>query len=61
MFQGSFLILAFFLPDPPEVLFYAAVAVTAIDLIEEIILVFMLPKWQVDVKGIYWVLRGKKN
>jgi CDP-diacylglycerol--glycerol-3-phosphate 3-phosphatidyltransferase len=61
MFQGSFLILAFFLPEPPEALFYAAVVVTAIDLIEEIILVFMLPKWQVDVKGIYWVLREKKN
>jgi CDP-diacylglycerol--glycerol-3-phosphate 3-phosphatidyltransferase len=30
-----------------------------LDLTEEIILVLMLPRWQTDVKGLYWVL--KKN
>jgi len=59
--QGSFLILVFFLPQPPMLLFYAAVAATAVDLIEEIILVSLLPEWQVDVKGIYWAMKEKKN
>lgn len=57
--QGCFLILIFFLPEPPMLLFYSAVAVTALELVEEIILIFMLPKWQTDIKGIYWVV--KKN
>jgi len=61
VFQGVFLILAFFLPEPPLVLFYAAVTITIIDLIEEIILVFLLPEWKVNVKGIYWVLKRNKN
>jgi uncharacterized protein (TIGR02284 family) len=57
--QGSFLILMFFLPEPLMPLFYAAIAVTAIDLIEEIIIVFILPEWRTDVKGIYWVMKEK--
>ena len=59
VFQGIFLILIFFLPKPPLALFYAAVIITIIDLIEEIILVIILPKWEVNVKGIYWVLKRK--
>lgn len=57
--QGLFLIFIFLLPEPVYILFYAAAAVTIIDLLEEIILVILLPKWQSDVKGLYWVL--KKN
>ena len=59
--QGSFLILMFFLPEPIMLIFYAAIAVTAIQLIEEIIIVFILPKWRTDVKGIYWVMKENKN
>jgi CDP-diacylglycerol--glycerol-3-phosphate 3-phosphatidyltransferase len=59
--QGSFLILIFFLHEPPVLLFYAAVAATAIDLIEEIILVLLLPEWQVNVKGIYWAMKEKRK
>lgn len=58
--QGSFLILMFFMPGPLMFLFYAAIAVTAIDLIEEIIIIFILPEWQTDVKGIYWVMKKRK-
>ena len=58
IFQGSFLILFFFLPQPPVLLFYAAAIITGIELIEEIILVMLLPQWKTDVKGIYWVLKG---
>lgn len=55
--QGSFLILVFFLNEPVMPLFYAAITVTAIDLIEEIIIVFILPEWRTDVKGIYRVMK----
>jgi phosphatidylglycerophosphate synthase len=57
--QGSFLILTFLLPEPFYPLFYAAAAVTIIDLIEEIVLVQVLKEWKTDVKGLYWVLRGR--
>jgi phosphatidylglycerophosphate synthase len=63
LLQGTFLILIFFLPQPLYALFYAAFIVTALDLIEEIILIFLLPKWETNVKGLYWVMskRKKKN
>jgi phosphatidylglycerophosphate synthase len=59
--QGSFLILAFFMSEPPRLLFYAAAFVTALDLVEEIILVFILRKWKTDVRGIYWLLKKKNS
>lgn len=55
--QGSFLILIFFLPEPLYILFYVAAFMTAYDLVEEIILVFLLPKWEANVKGWYWVIK----
>jgi CDP-diacylglycerol--glycerol-3-phosphate 3-phosphatidyltransferase len=58
--QGIFLLLLFFLEDPVYILFYIAAAATMIDLIEEIILVLLLPEWQTDVKGLYWIIRKKK-
>ena len=57
--QGSFLILIFFLPEWPLALFHLAAVFTILDLIEEIILVLVLPEWESDVKGLYWV--KKKN
>lgn len=57
--QGSFLILSFFMPEPIPLLFYITVIITALDLLEEIILVSLLPKWKADVKGIYWAIRQK--
>ena len=59
--QGIFLILAFFMHEPVRILFYIAVVITALDLVEEIILTFLLPKWQANVKGIYWVLKQNPN
>lgn len=61
VFQGTFLILAFFLKEPDYVLFYAAIAVTALDLLEEIALTFLLPKWKANIKGIYWVLKQRSS
>jgi CDP-diacylglycerol--glycerol-3-phosphate 3-phosphatidyltransferase len=57
--QGTFLILLFFFPEPLYFLFYAAAIVTALDLIEEIILVIIIPKWEANVKGLYWVYKRK--
>ena len=60
LFQGLFLIFAFFLTGMPYLLFYMAAVITAVDLIEEIILVFVIPEWRANVKGLYWVLKNKK-
>jgi len=57
LLQGIFLLLVFFTDEPILILFYAAVIVTMLELTEEIILVSLLPQWQANVKGIYWVLR----
>jgi phosphatidylglycerophosphate synthase len=61
LLQGSFLILLFFLPQPVYVSFYVAFFATVIDLAEEIILVLLLPEWETNVKGLYWVLKKKKR
>ncbi len=55
--QGCFLILLFILPAPLLPLFYLAALLSAVDLLEEIILVMLLPDFKTDVKGIYWVLK----
>jgi phosphatidylglycerophosphate synthase len=59
LLQGSFLILLFFLPEPLEIVFYIAFGVTVIDLVEEIILVMIVPQWKANVKGLYWVMKRK--
>lgn len=61
LFQGVFLLLAFFTDEPNLILFYAAAIITILELIEEIILVKLLPDWETNVKGIYWVLKKKKK
>lgn len=61
LLQGIFLILIFILPEPLLFLFYLAVVITAIQLIEEIALVILLPKWEANVKGLFWVLKRKKH
>jgi len=59
--QGIFLLLSFFLDEPNLILFYLAAIVTMLELIEETIMVRLLPEWQTDIKGIYWVLNKKKK
>lgn len=59
--QGAFLVLSFFLPSPPRLLFHIAVTVTVLQLIEEIAMIFLLRKWQADVKGLRAALRRKKE
>jgi CDP-diacylglycerol--glycerol-3-phosphate 3-phosphatidyltransferase len=60
LLQGLFLLSIFFFKEPILLLFYIASILTIIDLIEEIILVYKLPKWENDVKGLFWVLKKNK-
>jgi len=57
LLQGVFLILVLFTEEPSLILFYVAAIVTMLELTEEIILIRLLPKWQANVKGIYWLLK----
>jgi cardiolipin synthase len=57
LLQGLFFVLIFLLPKPIYFLFYTATIITALDLIEEILLIALLPKWSANVKGLYWVLK----
>lgn len=57
--QGAFLISLFFFNDIFYPLFYCASALTTIELIEEIILIYLIPKWEVDVRGLYWHIVNK--
>jgi cardiolipin synthase len=59
--QAAFLLLLFFLPQPLIILFYVTAAVTALDLVEETILVALLPHWQANVKGLYSIRRRKRT
>jgi CDP-diacylglycerol--glycerol-3-phosphate 3-phosphatidyltransferase len=59
--QGIFLLLLFFIDEPVYPLCYITAAITAIELLEEIILVWMLPQWRTDVKGLYWILRRRED
>ena len=58
--QGVFLLLVFFTEEPIMLLFYAAAGITLLELIEEIILVRLLPEWEANVKGLYWAIKKKK-
>lgn len=59
IFQGTFLILIFLIPKPLLGLFYIAAGITFLELIEEIILVLLLPKWEINIKGLYWIIYKK--
>lgn len=58
--QAAFILTFFFLPEPLTWLFYISVALTTADLLEEIILVIILPGYRTNVKGLYWVLSRKR-
>jgi phosphatidylglycerophosphate synthase len=59
--QGFFLCSLFLFQSPAYWLFYTAAAVTTLELIEEIIMVIILPEWRVNVHGLYWVWRERKR
>jgi CDP-diacylglycerol--glycerol-3-phosphate 3-phosphatidyltransferase len=59
VFQGIFLVLFYWLPEPVYVLFYGVSALTILDLLEEIVLVLIIPRWETDIKGLYWVIKKR--
>lgn len=42
-------------------LFYAAVALSIASTLEELLLLWRLPEWQADVRGLYWVVRAQSR
>ncbi|MGN6394431.1 MAG: CDP-alcohol phosphatidyltransferase family protein [Mucilaginibacter sp.] len=61
VFQAGFLLLFYFSPGPMESVFYFAAALTIADLAEEIALTLLLPTWEADVKGLFWMLKRKQR
>ncbi|MFD0997805.1 CDP-alcohol phosphatidyltransferase family protein [Ohtaekwangia kribbensis] len=57
--QAAFFIAFFFKIGLIKILFILAVVITALQLVEEIILVIMLPQWTANVKGVYWIWRTR--
>nr|WP_294795667.1 CDP-alcohol phosphatidyltransferase family protein [uncultured Mucilaginibacter sp.] len=53
--QGLFLIVFFFLGQPMYWLFYIMAVVTAMELVEEIVLILRLSRSQNDIKGLFWL------
>lgn len=45
---------------PPQ-LFYAAIAVGLAAQAEELTLVWLLPEWRADVRGLYWVVQERRR
>ena len=56
-----FLLSVFFLGEIYKPLFFAAAALTGLELVEEIVLVAILKDYRSNVKGVYWVLKNKKK
>ncbi|MBS1584690.1 MAG: CDP-alcohol phosphatidyltransferase family protein [Bacteroidetes bacterium] len=61
LIQGTYLILFFWIQNMPLLFFYIAAGITIMDLLEEILLVYLLDSWHTNVKGIYWVLKAKNR
>lgn len=56
--QGAFIIV-FHVYEWLPWLFWIAIVISILETIEEIIIIFILPTWQTNVKGLYWVLKEK--
>lgn len=57
VFQGFFLCSMFFFKEPAYWLFYSTAILTGLELVEEIIMVYVLPNWKSDVRGLYWAIQ----
>jgi len=58
--QGIFMCSMFFFDTPVYWLFYTTAILTGIELIEETIMISLLPTWRENVKGLYWVLKERE-
>jgi phosphatidylglycerophosphate synthase len=59
--QGLFLLSIFFFDNIQYWLYYSAIIVTAVQLIEETIMIYLIPKWKNDIKGIFWAMKLRKQ
>lgn len=60
VFQGTFMLWLFFV-EVEYWLFYAAIAFSIIETIEEVILIILFPTWRSDVRGLLWVLNERRK
>ena len=60
LLQGVFVLSLFLIKFIPW-LFYAAISVTVLSVIEEMIILMFLSTPKTNVKGLYWVLRKNKD
>lgn len=58
--QGVF-ILWFLFFSPVYWLFYLMIILGVVETVEEIILIFLYPKWVAGVKGVYWAIRDRRR
>lgn len=58
--QAVFLLASFFFSPPSLLLFYLVAALTGLGLLEEIVLIVLLPDYRFNVKGLFWVLKDKR-
>jgi len=59
--QAVFIISFFFTAQPLYILFYICAFTTGFDLLEEILLIWLLPGYKLNVKGLYWALKRKRR
>jgi len=59
--QGVFLCSIYFMESPLYWLYYSAIGATALQLLEEIIMVSVLRYWKADVRGLYWALNDRNE
>lgn len=60
LFQGCFILLLLFF-EPWLWLFYATVTITVLEVAEEIILLYLVARDSTDVKGLYWIIKMRRN
>lgn len=58
--QGVFILWLLFF-GPVYWLFYLMIFLGIIETLEEIILIFLYPKWVAGVKGVYWALNDRRR
>ncbi|WP_225000111.1 CDP-alcohol phosphatidyltransferase family protein [Cesiribacter sp. SM1] len=54
--QAVFLVCTLYF-GPRDWLFYVALAISILETVEEIILIFIYDEWVNNIKGLYWVMR----
>src|SRR5579863_7906128 len=59
--QAIFFLILFFSASPPYVIFYVAVILTMLDLLEKIAMILSLDEWETDIRGWFDLRRRQKN